>query len=74
MLPSILGPIFCGEEKTSWELHIIVKACVEQKYKEVKQIVSHILEWLIWRCVKERNKKTSAAETDMSVVALPSKN
>ena len=26
MLPSILGPIFCGEEKTSWELHRIVKS------------------------------------------------
>ena len=26
MLPSILGPIFCGEEKSPWELHIIVKS------------------------------------------------
>ena len=26
MLPLILGPIFCGEDKTSWELHRIVKS------------------------------------------------
>ena len=26
MPPAILGPIFCGEEKTSWGLHGIVKS------------------------------------------------
>ena len=25
MLPAILGPIFCDEVKTSWELHVIVR-------------------------------------------------
>ena len=71
MLPSILGPIFCGEEKTSWELHIIVKSWVEPKYKEVKRLVRPILEWLVWSCVKGRDEDTSAAETDMTVVTLP---
>ena len=33
MLPEIHGPIFCDEEKTSWGLHVIVKAWVEPKYR-----------------------------------------
>ena len=72
MLPSILGPIFYGEEKTPWELHRIVKSWVEPKYKEVKWLVRPILEWLIWSCVKGRNEDTSAAETNMTVVTLQS--
>ena len=47
MLPSILSPIFCGEEKTSWELHRIVKSWVEPKDREVKRLVRAILEWMI---------------------------
>ena len=43
MLPSILGLTFCDQEKTSWELHRIVKERVEQKEREVKQIVRTIL-------------------------------
>ena len=72
MLPSILGPIFCGEEKTSWELHRIVKSWVEPKEREVKRLVQTILEGLIWICVKGRNEDTSSAETDMTMVTLPS--
>ena len=55
MLPSILGPIFCGEGKTSWEYHRIVKSWVEPKDREVKQLVRPSLEWLIWSWVKGRN-------------------
>ena len=72
MLPSILGPIFCGEEKMSWDLHIIVKAWVEPKDREVRRLVRPIIEWLIWRCMKGINEYTSAAEIDTSVVTLPS--
>ena len=70
-LPTILGPISCGELKMPWELHIIMRAWVEPKDREVKLIFQPILEWLIWRFVKIINKETSAAETDMSVVTLP---
>ena len=73
-LPSILGPISCGERKISWELHRIVKAWVEPKDREVKRLVRPILEWLIWSCVKGRNEDTSAAETDMTMVTFPTKN
>ena len=72
MLPSILGPILFGEEKTSWELHRIVKSWVEPKDTEVKRLVRPILEWLIWRHMKGRNQDTSAAETYITVVTLPS--
>ena len=72
MLLSILDAIFCGEEKMSWELHIIVKSLVDPKDREVKRRVRPILEWMIWICMKGRNKDTSAAETDMTVVTLPS--
>ena len=72
MLPSTLGPIFCGEEKVSWELHTIVKSWVEPTDKKVKQIACPILEWLILICMKGINKETSAKETDISVVTLPS--
>ena len=72
MLPSILGPIFCGEENNSWELHRIVKSWVEPKYTDVKRLVRLILEWLIWSCVKGINEDTSATETDMTVLTLPS--
>ena len=61
MLPSILGPIFCGEGKTSWELHIILKEWVEPKDREVKRIVCPILEWLIWSGVKGIYEDTSDA-------------
>ena len=71
MLPAILGPIFCDEVKTSWELHVIVKAWVEPKDMELKRLFCPILEWRIWSCVKGLNEETSAAETDMSVVTLP---
>ena len=71
MIPSILGPIFCGEEKIPWELHRIVKSWVDPKDREVKRLVGPILEWLIWSCVKRKNEDTCAAETDMSVVTLP---
>ena len=71
MLPSILGPIFCDEEKSSWELHRIVKAWIEPKERELKWLVHPILEWLIWSYVKGRNEYTSAAEIDMTVVTLP---
>ena len=72
MLPSILGPTFCGKEKKSYEFHIIVRAWVEPKDKEVKRIIRPILKWLIWIRVKVRNEYTSDAEKDMSVVTLPS--
>ena len=72
MLLSILDAIFCGEEKISWELHIIMKSLVDPKDREVKRRVRPILEWMIWICMKGRNKDTSAAETDMTVVTLPS--
>ena len=72
MLPSILRPIFYGEEKTSWELHRIVKSWVKPKETEVKRLVRPILEWLIWSFMKVRNQDTSVAETDMTVVTLPS--
>ena len=52
MLPKILGPIFCDEEKMSWELHIMVKSWVEPKDREVERLVRPIIEWLIWICVK----------------------
>ena len=71
MLPSILGPIFCDEGKTSREFPIIVKSWIEKKYREVKQLFRPIIEWLIWICVKGRNQEKSAAEIDMSVVTLP---
>ena len=73
MLPSILGPIFGGEEKTLWELHRIMKSWVELKDREAKRLVCPILEWLIWSCVKGINKDKSATETDMTVVTLPHK-
>ena len=73
MLSIILGPIFCGGEKTSWDLHIVLKAWVEPKDRYVKHLVRPILEWLIWSCKKERNEYTSVVETDMSVVTLRSK-
>ena len=72
MLPSILGPIFCDEGWISWELHIMMKSWVDPKDRIVKRPVRPILEWLIWICVKEINEEKSAAETDMSVVTLPS--
>ena len=72
MLPSILGPIFCGEEKKSRELHRIVKSWVDPKDKDVKWIVCPSIEWLIWSCVKGRNEDTNSAETDMTVVTLSS--
>ena len=72
MLSSILGPILCGEENTSWELHRIVKSWVDPKDREVKQLVLPIIEWLIWIYVKGRNEDTRATETDMSVVTLTS--
>ena len=72
VLPSILGPILCGEGETSWELHRIVKSWVEPKEKEVKRLFRPILEWMIWSCVKGRNEDTSVAEIDMTVVTLPS--
>ena len=62
MLPAILAPIFCDEEKTSWELHVIVKAWVDPKEREVKQLIRPTLEWLIWICMKGRNEETSATE------------
>ena len=71
MLPAIICSIFCDEEKTSWDLHGIVKAWVEPKYREVKRLVRPILEWLIWSCVNGRNKETSATGTYMSVVTPP---
>ena len=71
ILPSTLGPIFCGEGKRSWELHRILKSWVEPKYREVKQLVRPIIEWLICSCVKGRNEDTSAAQTDTTVVTLP---
>ena len=74
MLPSIFGPIFCGEENTSWLLHRILKSWVDTKGREVKKIVRPILEWLIWIYIKGINEDTSAAETDITVVTLPSQN
>ena len=44
MIPSILGQILCGEVKTSWELHKVVKSWIEPKDKEVKWLVRPILE------------------------------
>ena len=38
----------------------------------MKWLFHPILEWLIWSCVKKRKEDKSAAETDMSVVILPS--
>ena len=58
--------------KNPWELHIIVKSLVEPKDKEVKRLVRPMIEWLICRWVKGRNEETSAKETDMNVVTLPS--
>ena len=49
-----------------------MKSWVEPKDKEVKRLVLPILEWLIWGCVKGINEDASAAETDMTVVTLPS--
>ena len=72
MIPSILGPIFCSEGKKSRQLHRIVKSLVETKDKEVKRLVCPIIEWLIWSCEKGINEYTSAAETDMTMVTLPS--
>ena len=72
MLPEILGPIFCDEEKKSWDLYRIVKTWVEIKDTKVKRIVSPIIEWLLWSCLKVRNEYTSALETEMIVVTLPS--
>ena len=72
MIPSILGPIFCGEEKNAWELHIILISWVEPRDMEVKRRVRPIIECLIWSCMKGRNEDTSAAETDMTVVIIPS--
>ena len=72
MIPSIFDPIFCGEKKTLWELHRIVKSWVDPKDKEVKRLVLPILEWLIWTCLKGRSEDKSAAETYMTVVTLPS--
>ena len=69
MLSAIIGSIFFDEERKSWELHIIVKAEVYPKDREVKRLVRPILKWLIWRCVKGRNEEKSAAEKYMSVVS-----
>ena len=44
MLPAILGPTFFYEEKMTWELHSIVKALVDPKYREVKRFVRPIFE------------------------------
>ena len=55
-------------------MHRIVKAWMEPKEMELKWIVHPILEWLIWSYVKGRNEDKIAAETDMSVVTLPSQN
>ena len=56
MMPAIFGPIFCYEEKKSWELHGIVKVWVEPKDREAKRFVRPIIEWLIWSCVNGRNE------------------
>ena len=69
-LPTILGPISCGELKMPWELHIIMRAWVDPNYTEVKRPVHPILEWLLWSYVKVINKDTSATEIDMIVVTL----
>ena len=53
-------------------MHRIVKSWVDPKDSEVKRLVCPILEWLIWSYVKGINQDTSAAETDMNVVTLPS--
>ena len=71
MLPSILGPNFCGEEIMSWELHRIVKSWVKTKDREVKRIIQPIPEWLIWSLMKGRNEDTSATETEMTKVTCP---
>ena len=57
----------------SWELQIFVKAWIDPKDREVKQLILPILERLIWSCMKGRNKETSATKIDMSVVTLQSK-
>ena len=51
----------------------IVKSWVDPKDKEVKRLVPTILEWMILSSVKGIYEDTSAAETDMTVVTLPSK-
>ena len=66
ILPSILGPIFCGEEKTSWGLRRIFKSWVEPKDREVKRLVRSILEWLIWSCVKRGVDAVRAGLLNMS--------
>ena len=70
MLPASLGPIFCDENKMSWQLHRFLKAWVQPKDREVKQFSPSILEWMIWSCVKGGIEETNATETDMSVVTL----
>ena len=47
-----------------------MKAWVEPKEREVKQIVRLILEWLIWSYMKGRHEDTIASKTDMTVVTL----
>ena len=49
-----------------------MKSWVEPTDKEIKWLVCPIRECLIWICVKGRNEYTSAAETDIPVVTLPS--
>ena len=47
MLPASLFPIFGDEGRNLRELHVIVKAWVQTKYKEFKRLVRPILIWLI---------------------------
>ena len=50
-----------------------MKAWVDSKDRNVKQLVRPILECMVWSSVKGRNEETSASETEMSVVTLPFK-
>ena len=45
---------------------------MDPNYRKVKQLVRPILERMIWICMNVRNVEKSAAETDISVVTLPS--
>ena len=51
-----------------------MKGWVEPKKTEVKRLVHLIPEWLSWNCTNIINEYTSAAETDIIIVTLPSKN
>ena len=56
----------------SWELHVFVKGWIKPKDRETKLLVHLIHECLIYSCVKVINEETSGAETDMSMVNIPS--